>query len=60
MTVYVSRHASANATAAPNPTTSVSVRIATGRPTVSPVDAPLLTHVWQRVFAQRTGMGGQR
>ncbi|MET8352600.1 multiple cyclophane-containing RiPP AmcA [Micromonospora sp. NPDC005206] len=60
MTVYVSRHASANTTTAPNPSTPVSVRIATGRATVSPADPPLLTHAWQRVFAQRTGKGGQR
>ncbi|MFI6333199.1 multiple cyclophane-containing RiPP AmcA [Micromonospora chersina] len=60
MTVYVSRHALDSTTGTPHPSIPVSVRAATGRATVPPADPPLLTHVWQRVFAQRTGMGGQR
>ncbi|MEV0429674.1 multiple cyclophane-containing RiPP AmcA [Micromonospora sp. NPDC050495] len=59
MTLYVSRQAFGNTTGIPHPSTPVSVR-ATGRATVSPADPPLLTYVWQWVFAQRTGMGGQR
>ncbi|WP_139307368.1 multiple cyclophane-containing RiPP AmcA [Micromonospora pattaloongensis] len=60
MTVYVSRHAFASSTGTPRPSASASVQVATGRATVSSAEPPLLTHVWQRVFAQRTGTGGQR
>ncbi|KAB1916150.1 multiple cyclophane-containing RiPP AmcA [Micromonospora sp. AMSO31t] len=60
MTLYVSRHAFGNTTGIPYPSIPVSVRAATGRATVSLADPPLLTYVWQWVFAQRTGMGGQR
>ncbi|OKI49330.1 multiple cyclophane-containing RiPP AmcA [Micromonospora sp. CB01531] len=60
MTVYVSRHALASTTGTPHPSIPVSVQAASGRATVSPADPPLLTYVWQWVFAQRTGIGGQR
>ncbi|MEU8262611.1 multiple cyclophane-containing RiPP AmcA [Micromonospora sp. NPDC048999] len=60
MTVYVSRHALASNTGTPCPLASASARVATGQATVLPSDPPLLTHAWQRVFAQRTGVGGQR
>ncbi|MFD2763522.1 multiple cyclophane-containing RiPP AmcA [Micromonospora eburnea] len=60
MTLYASRHAFANTTGTPHPSTPASARAATGRATVLPADPPLLTHVWQRMFAQRTGVSGQR
>ncbi|MEV4197545.1 multiple cyclophane-containing RiPP AmcA [Micromonospora globbae] len=60
MTLYVSWHAFASTPGTPRPSAPASVRADTGRATVSPADPPLLTHVWQRVFAQRTGIGGQR
>ncbi len=60
MTLYVSRHAFASNTRTPHSSASASVRVAAGQATVLPADPPLLTHVWQRMFAQRTGVGGQR
>ncbi|MFI6332972.1 multiple cyclophane-containing RiPP AmcA [Micromonospora chersina] len=60
MALNLLRHAPAGTTDTHRPSTPASAPAATGRATVSPPNPPLLTHVWQRVFAQRSGMGGQR
>ncbi|MGQ5263291.1 multiple cyclophane-containing RiPP AmcA [Micromonospora sp. ZYX-F-536] len=57
MTVYVSRHASAGATGAPGPAAQPGLP-ATDRTTISRVDPPLLTFVWQRVLTQPAQRGG--
>ncbi|SCF36247.1 hypothetical protein GA0074696_4863 [Micromonospora purpureochromogenes] len=60
MTLYISQHAFAGTTDIPHHLVPVSVRVVTDRAAVSPGDPPLLTHVWQRVFAQRTDISRQR
>ncbi|SCL29259.1 hypothetical protein GA0070624_3849 [Micromonospora rhizosphaerae] len=48
MTVYVSRHASADQSWQSEPVTHVPAR-----QQARPADPPLLTHVWRRLFEQQ-------